>query len=152
MRYFGGKEGLLLEILKRHFEESRTTPLPYPPQDSLQAELSLYIRYGHENAKKHNEIYRIMLLRASIDLSVRRKVQALLPMDGDPKLLERISLLKSKGEIPANLDPKLAALVGFQNFTSVFIAGFLFDEAIQKEMQINLEKLVSTTVSGLIKF
>lgn len=151
MRYFGGKEGLLLEILKRYFEQSRLTPLPYPPQDTLEDELIHYIRFGYEHAKKHNEIIRIMLLRASVDLRVRRKVQALIPMTGDPKLMERIELLKMKKIVPRELDFHLLSLVGFQNFSSTFIAGMLFDDQIKKEMQFNLEKLVTITISGLLK-
>jgi AcrR family transcriptional regulator len=67
MRYFGGKEGLLLEILRRYFEESRKIPLNYPPQDNLKDELTHYIKFGRETSKKNKEIVRIMLLRASLD-------------------------------------------------------------------------------------
>ncbi len=151
MRYFGGKEGLLLQILKRHFEESRLTPLPYPPQETLEEELIQYIRYGYAKEKKHNEITRIMLLRASVDLGVRRKVQAILPTSGDPKLLERIDMLKAKKKIPNDLDFHLVSLIGFQNFSCTFISGMLFDEQIRKNMQMGLEILVSATIRGILK-
>lgn len=151
MRYFGGKEGLLLDILKRYFEKSRATPLPYPPQNTLSDELIQYIRYGQENAKKENEVLRIMLLRASLDANVRKKVLAILPLEGDLKLIERINLLKSKGKLHPNVNPDLVAMIGFQNFCTVFISGFLFDEKLQREIQENLEKVTMMSVIGLLE-
>lgn len=151
MRYFGGKEGLLLEILRRYFEENRKIPLDYPPQENLKDELRQYIRFGHENSKKNKEIVRIMLLRASLDVKIRDKVQAMLPADGDPKFIERINLLKTKKKIPQSLDHKLLSLIGFQYFSTVFISGFLFDEKTHKEIQMALDSLAGYAVEGILK-
>lgn len=151
MRYFGGKEGLLLEILKRHFEGHRTTPLPYPPQESLKNELIQYAQYSYEHSKEHNEIFRIMFLRASVDPVVRRKVQALIPAEGNVRFAERINLLKEKKKIPQHLDPKFLSLIGFQCLSADFVSGLLFDDKTQKEIQDGLEMLISFTVDGLMK-
>lgn len=151
MRYFGGKEGLMLEILRRHFEQSRITPLPYPPQESLMDEVIKYIKYSYENAKKNMAIFRIMVLRASVDTNIRKKVQALIPAEGDIKFKERIDLLKSKKKIPQSLDHKFLALIGFQNISTIFISGVLFDETAQNEIQHSMEKLAEHTISGLLK-
>lgn len=151
MRYFGGKEGLLLEILRRYFEENRKIPLDYPPQDNLKDEFRHYLEFGRANSKKNKEIVRIMLLRASLDTKVRDKVQAMLPANGDPKFVERIDLLKAKKKIPQELDPKFLSLIGFQNFCATFISGFLFDDKTNKEIQMALDMLVEFTIDGVLK-
>jgi len=151
MRYFGGKEGLLLEILRRYFEESRKIPLNYPPQDNLKDELTHYIKFGRETSKKNKEIVRIMLLRASLDTKIRDKVQAMLPADGDPKFIERVNLLKAQKKVPNDLEHKLISLIGFQNFSTTFISGFLFDEKTHKEIQTALDKLAEYTIDGILK-
>ncbi|GEM_PF-1165037 len=151
MRYFGGKEGLLLEILRRYFEESRQIPLDYPPQDNLKDEFRHYLEFGRNNSKKNKEIVRIMLLRASLDTKIRDKVQAMLPANGDPKFVERIDLLKAKKKIPQDLDPKFLSLIGFQNFCTTFISGFLFDDKTSKEIQMALDMLVEFTLDGVLK-
>jgi AcrR family transcriptional regulator len=151
MRYFGGKEGLLLEILRRYFEENRKIPLNYPPQDNLKDELTHYIKFGRETSKKNKEIVRIMLLRASLDTKIRDKVQAMLPAEGDPKFIERFNMLKAKKKVPQDLDHKLISLIGFQNFSTTFISGFLFDEKTHKEIQTVLDKLVEYTIDGILK-
>lgn len=150
MRYFGGKEGLLLEILRRYFEKNRQVPLNYPPQDNLKDELLHYIKFGRENSKKDKEIVRIMLLRASLDTKIRDKVQAMLPAEGDPKFIERINILKAQKKVPHDLDHKLISLIGFQNFSTTFISGFLFDEKTHKEIQTALDKLAEYTIDGIL--
>lgn len=151
MRYFGGKEGLLLEILRRYFEENNKIPLDYPPQENLKDEFRRYIEFGRDRSKRNKEIVRIMLLRASLDPKIRDKVQAMLPAEGDPKFIERINLLKAKKKIPQDLDHKLLSLVGFQNFCTIFISGFLFDDKIHKEIQVALDKIVEHTIDGILK-
>lgn len=151
MRYFGGKEGLLLEILRRYFEENRKIPLNYPPQETLKDELIHYIKFGRENSKKDKEIVRIMLLRASLDPKIRDKVQAMLPAEGDPKFIERVNILKAKKKVPQDLDHKLISLIGFQNFSTTFISGFLFDEKTHKEIQGVLDRLAEYTIEGILK-
>lgn len=151
MRYFGGKEGLLLEILRRYFEENRKVPLDYPPQETLKAELTRYIKFGRENSKKNKEIVRIMLLRASLDPKIRDKVQAMLPAEGDPQFIERVNILKEKKKIPPDIDHKLLALIGFQNFSTTFISGFLFDDKTHKEIQEALDALAGFTIDGILK-
>lgn len=151
MRYFGGKEGLLLEILKRHFEKNRQTPLPYPPQETLTDEMILFLRHGYEKARTQNEMFRIMFLRASVDPNVRRKVQAIIPTGGPEHFIERVNILKDKKKAPPHLDPNLLALIGFQNLSTAFMSGLLFDDVKQKEIQVALEKLASITIAGLLK-
>lgn len=151
MRYFGGKEGLLLEILRRYFEENRKIPLDYPPQENLKDEFRHYLEFGRNNSKKNKEIVRIMLLRASLDPKIRDKVQAMLPADGDPKFVERIDLLKTKKKVPQDLDTKFLSLIGFQNFCCTFISGFLFDDKTNKEIQVALDLLVDFTLDGILK-
>lgn len=149
MRYFGGKEGLLIEIIRRFFAESHATPLSYAPQDSLEAELVHFTRGAFEEIKKNNAIIRIMLLRAAIDPKMKKKVQSFINTEGNPNLIERIEILKAKSKIPAHLDANLFHLIAFQSISTIFLSDILFGFIKQKEILENLEKLVSHTVQGI---
>lgn len=149
MRYFGGKEGLLIEIIRRFFANSQETPLSYPPQDSLEAELVHFTRGAFEEIKKNNAIIRIMLLRAAIDPKMKKKVQSFINTEGNPHLIKRIDLLKAESKIPAHLDAKLFHLIAFQSISTIFISEILFNLVKQEEILTDLEELVSYTVRGM---
>jgi hypothetical protein len=75
----------------------------------------------------------------------------MLPADGDPKFIERVNLLKAQKKVPNDLEHKLISLIGFQNFSTTFISGFLFDEKTHKEIQTALDKLAEYTIDGILK-
>ena len=151
MRYFGGKEGLLIEIIRRFFERSQTTPLSYPPQDSLEAELVRFCRQSFEDIKRDTAVMRIMMLRSAVDPKMKKKVLSLINSDGNPRLIERIQLLKEKNKLPADFDPMLIHLIAFQNISAIFISDILFEDDKQIEIEKNLERIVSLTVKGFMQ-
>ncbi len=151
MRYFGGKEGLLIEIIRRFFERSQATPLSYPPQASLEAELVRFCRQSFEDIKMNTAVMRIMILRSAVDPKMKKKVLSLINSDGNPRLIERIQLLKEKNKLPADVDPMLIHLIAFQNISAIFISDILFEDDKQIEIEKNLERIVSLTVKGIMQ-
>lgn len=151
MRYFGGKEGLLLEIIKRFFDEHHTTPLPYPPQESLEAELIKYTHHVVSKSHENRAIFRIMLLRASVDAKLRKSVQSFIAPDGDPALEERLKDLRTKGKIPAHVPNLILHMVTFEKLSAIFISEIMFEAEKQKVIHQALEELVSHEVRSLLK-
>jgi AcrR family transcriptional regulator len=151
MRYFGGKEGLLIEIIRRFLERSQNTPLSYPPQESLEAELVHFCRQSFEDIKRDTAVMRIMILRSAVDPKMKKKVSSLINSDGNPRLIERIQLLKDKNRLPAGFDPMLIHVIAFHNVSAIFISDILFEDNKQIEIEKNLEKIVSLTVKGIMK-
>jgi AcrR family transcriptional regulator len=151
MRYFGGKEGLLIEIIRRFFDRSQTTPLSYPPQESLEAELVHFCRQSFEDIKTNTAVMRIMMLRSAVDPKMKKKVSSLINSDGNPRLIERIQLLKEKNTLPTGFDPILIHLIAYQNISAIFISDILFEDDKQIEIEKNLERIVLLTVKGLMQ-
>lgn len=151
MRYFGGKEGLLIEIIRRFFERSQTIPLSYPPQDSLEAELVRFCRQSFEDIKRDAAVMRILILRSAVDPKMKKKVLSLINSDGNPRLIERIQVLRDKNKLPTDFDPMLIHLIAFQNISAIFISDILFEDDKQIEIEKNLERIVSLTVKGFMQ-
>lgn len=151
MRYFGGKEGLLLEIIRRFFAQHHNTPLPYPPQATLTEELLCYIRTFSQKSSEDRCIFRIMLLRACVDPRFRKKVLSFMNPEGDPQLSERLKELRSKKKIPSHLSDRLIHLLSFEKLSTIFISEILFETDKQKEISQASEVLTIKTMQALLK-
>ncbi len=151
MRYFGSKEGLLLEIIRRFFATANATPLNYAPQETLEKEIKHYLKQAFSTLSEHHAIFRIMLLRASVDPKLRKQVLALMALGGDPKLKERLEILRSNGRIPPALDERPLHLVTFLCISTIFISEILFEREKQKEIQQGIDFLLEHLIKSLLE-
>lgn len=151
MRYFGGKEGLLLEIIRRFFAQHHNTPLPYPPQTTLTEELLCYTRTFSQKSSEDRCIFRIMLLRACVDPRFRKKVLSFMNPEGDPQLSERLKSLRAKNKIPPHLSDRLIHLLSFEKLSTIFLSEILFESDKQKEISQASEALTIKTMQALLK-
>lgn len=149
IRYFNGKEGLLLEIIKRFLQKWQLETLDYPEQETLEKEMLAYVRHLFKNVQRDIELYRIMILRASLDPGIRKKINKLLPSRGDTRLRSRLDSLAGKGKIPRHVSADCLQLIGFQVFSTLFVTHMLL-ERDQNEMMTQVEDLTRACIHGLV--
>ncbi|MGE4130396.1 MAG: TetR/AcrR family transcriptional regulator [Bdellovibrionales bacterium] len=149
IRYFGGKENLLLELVKRFVEKKRGEPLPYVPQDNLKDELILAVRSVIGDMQKNLELYQILLGRSTADSKLRRKISEILPTKGDSRIIERIEKLRKKHLVPNGLSTGVLMLIPLQSLSAIFVA----QTALQVRADLyakQIEQIVEATVEGLL--
>lgn len=148
IRYFGSKEGLYLEAIRRFIESKRTGPLPYPLQVNLEEELICHVRGVLENLEKNRDLYKILLSPSTIDGKMRKKINEIIPKQGDPRVLDRLEKLRTKSKLPANVPTDLLLLAPFQALSAMYLATTVFDLE-PKPFAEAMETLVRAVVRGL---
>lgn len=101
-RYFDGKEGLFLFIVKRFIEELVSREIPYPPKDTLTAELEAYVidRIAMGCDKDKEDFVKMIMSQSLTDKKFRKKAIETLPnMQVDPRLIARVQALAERGKL-----------------------------------------------------
>jgi AcrR family transcriptional regulator len=148
IRYFGSKQGLFLEIIRRFVAQKRSGELPYPPQKNLEDELACEARNILEDMEKNLDLYKILLGRSTIDTKMRKKISDIIPREGDPRVLARLEKLRQNSRLPADIPTELLLLIPFQALSAMFLATTAL-HLEPKSFAESLEVLVRATVRGL---
>lgn len=98
-RYFDGKEGLLMAITQRFITELIQRELPYPPKNTLSEELVAYVEDRISNGCEHEEFARMIITQSLVDKKFRKRAMDTIPMQLDPRLIERMQGLADKGKL-----------------------------------------------------
>ncbi len=137
-RYFDGKEGLLIAITQKFVTELINQDLTYPPQDSLSAELDKYVRDRIEAGCIHEDFARLILSQALVDKKFKRRILETVPMQLDPKLIERVQRLSDLGRLKAGSDVHELC----QNIDTYMDGLFFFDRILH---ETSAEELIRRT-------
>jgi len=148
IRYFGGKEGLFLETIRRFVEEKSAGPLDYPPQGSLADELICNVRSLLTDMEANADFYKILFGRSTLDAKLRKKISDILPKSGNPATLQRLVALRKKGKIPKEISDDLLMLIPFQAFATMLLAKATLN--LESDFVNPIERLVRATVDGLV--
>jgi len=125
-RYFDGKEGLLLTIVKRFITRKQRGALGYPPQTTLADELRHYLRFRLTEDLEGADLIRIIISRVAIDEAFRSRAMAAMSESIDANLRERLDALRRAGRIPADVDLEhLFSTVSWLSFSANFFGGIL---------------------------
>ncbi|KYG68216.1 transcriptional regulator [Bdellovibrio bacteriovorus] len=128
-RYFDGKEGLLIAIIEKFLEQVIQDELPYPPQNTLAAELENYVRFRVNQGCMHEEFARIVFSQCLVDRKFKKKARETIPLLIDPKLIDRVQMLADKGRLKEG-----ANVLEICEHLDTFLDGiFFFDHILHEE-------------------
>jgi AcrR family transcriptional regulator len=143
-RYFEGKMGLLMGVITQYTsEEEHLAELPYPPQETLQAELLGFARFRFErDTKKNFDFFKIVLSQAIIDPKFNKRIRENVPFFEQPRLAERLKSLVENGKTDKNLNiPKLIKELEIFMFGNI-ISQRIFMGASPEEAFKTLEEFI----------
>jgi len=105
-RYFEGKEGILLAIVREftECEKAEGALAHYPPGETPEKDILSFFETMIEHHVKLERIFRVMLSRAIVDTRVRDILTANLHRGGYPRLLKHLSAFRDRGLIRADVD------------------------------------------------
>lgn len=136
-RYFDGKEGLFIAIVKSFLEEMTDRELPFPPQKSLSAELEMFIRDRIDMCSMHEDFARIIFSQALVDKKFSKRVRETVPLKLDEKLVSRVQLLAEAGKLVPGADVKFIS----QSIDTFMDGLFFFDLILhEKPKELVLER------------
>jgi AcrR family transcriptional regulator len=138
-RYFDGKEGLLMAITQKFIAELIQRELPYEPKDSLTEELTAYVKDRFQSGCEKEDFAKMLISQSLTDKKFRKRVVETIPMQMDPRLIQRINLLASKGKLkPGTVVQDLCYDI------DTFMDGMFFMERILHETP--LDQLIEQTL------
>lgn len=101
-RYFEGKEGLLVAIIEKFLEEMTRRELPYPPQNTLAAELELYVTDRIQEGCIHEDFAKIIFSQCLVNKAFKKRVRETIPMQLDERLVARVQALADQHKIKSD--------------------------------------------------
>ena len=121
-RYFDGKSGLLLAIIKSYLEAETKEKLAcsYAESTSVREEILAYCQYKLDYLIKQQSFFKIVISRAIVDPVVGEELKKMAKC-ASPILLERLQKLQKKGAIRRDIDLERASTVIGQ---TAFAMGF----------------------------
>ncbi|MBX2988682.1 MAG: TetR/AcrR family transcriptional regulator [Bdellovibrionaceae bacterium] len=102
-RYFDGKFGLLLALLQQEAKQGHQEPPSYPPQDSVEKELTEYAFFHFHKIVRESDLFKIILSQFLTDPKFLKRFRESIPLvTQDVFLRDRLRFLQEKGKINAN--------------------------------------------------
>ena len=124
-RYFEGKAGLLLAIIKQYSEcEAQEDPInSYPKGESHEKEIVNYFHASLEHYEENQDFLRVLVSRAMVDPKIGKEMSKQMNMKaGMPTLLQRLKDLKARGLIPSDVDvDRTGLMIKAQAFSLSFM-------------------------------
>ena len=138
-RYFDGKEGLLMHITQKFIAELINRDLAYEPKDNLADELEAYVRDRIRNGCQHEDFAKIIIGHSLTDRKFKKKAMETIPMQLDPRLIQRVQMLADKGKLKPGTNVEELC-----HDLDTYMDGVFFFERVLHETP--LEKLMEQTV------
>ena len=127
-RYFGGKEGLLLTILNEMVARKQEGALPYPPQDTLEAETLYYLRFRYRADVADQALIRLFVSKMIVDRPFRDKAVQSLTYAADANFRQRLERLRGLGRIAADADLiMMFRQIAFLSFAASLVEGIILE-------------------------
>lgn len=148
-RYFGGKEGLFIAIIQIFVTTMKEQELPYPPQEIFKDELIEYVKTRiHLNDRK-KRLGKIIISHALTDDVFRKRVIKEIPIQVDPHLKKRISLLIKNNKI-SKIHKAIDICEDIETYLhGIFIFNIVMFEEPKKQVLQKVKKFISKYVVGL---
>ncbi len=150
-RYFGGKEGLLLTLVKRLVVDKQEGELGYPPQPTLKAEIFEYLRYRLTVDAANDKLIRILVSRVMTDQTFRRDVMQVVSGEADANFRARLETLRENGRIAAETDIDQVFMAVSNLSFSANVLGHLVMGRTRSELLTLFEHFSSVYAAGLAR-
>ena len=109
-RYFGGKSGMLLAIMRTYAESDRAGLFGAPqPAETLEAEIAGYLMFHMERERGYGDFARVAIYRSIVDADIANEVRRMFTESREPALFKRLSAFRDKGLIDPRADLRSAA-------------------------------------------
>jgi AcrR family transcriptional regulator len=109
-RYFGGKSGMLLAIMRTYAERDRAGLFGAPPvAETLEAEIARFLRFHIERERRYGDFARVAIYRSIVDADIAAEVGRMFTESREIALLERLSTFRGRGLIDPRADLRSAA-------------------------------------------
>ncbi len=108
-RYFGGKEGLLLTLIRRFGDEEQQCCQQPAPGISVEAEIFGFLKFQMEHAGAHGDLSKVALQRSLCDSEIAREIGGQFTQTRTPLLRRRLETLRDRGLIDGDADLEAAA-------------------------------------------
>ena len=96
MRYFGGKEGLLLEVVVNQVSQMKSAQSCYGEGATLFEEIRNFMHCHFERDLVMKDFIKLVITRASVDPKFSKKLRETIPVHSDQTLMNRLNKLKQK--------------------------------------------------------
>ncbi len=123
-RYFDGKAGLLVEIIRDSIEKEKESGAKhsYPEGETVEKEILNFFAFKQRHYVDMNQFFRVLFTRSILDPKVAKELQRKTCKGLPPLLLERLDGLQKKGLIRQDVNIERMCFV-INN--SCFSIGFL---------------------------
>ena len=125
-RYFEGKAGLLLAIIRQsnECENLEAQISQFSRGDTVEKEILNYFMASLEHFESNNDLMRVLLSRAMVDPEISAEMQKQMHCKGGiQRLIEDLKAFQKRGDIRVDVDVEKAA---FCIRAQAFSLGFLF--------------------------
>lgn len=145
-RYFDGKYGLLIALVKKSTEEFLTMGLNYPPQADVQTEL---VQYGKFILSRHLEsvnLIKVCFIQFLSDPKFLKKFRdIIMDLQAHPEILSRLETLapKSKIDFSEIIDQIEIHALG------MILTSFLLEGQSEKELHLRFKDFVMAYTNGI---
>lgn len=140
-RYFEGKYGLLLALIKKKSEHMKVEKLDYPPQESIEQELVRYSASFLNTFFLDVEFFKVCLGQFLSDAKFLKKYRDILTRDDvNPELLERLNVLIARNKMKINIEQTLKDVEIY--IFGLFVINYLIVGESEKDIFITLENFV----------
>lgn len=103
-RYFESKFGLFTALTKQFRENMLSQFLSYERSESLQEELSRFLKFRLQYSRKDKKFFRLSLSRSILDPKVREDIQNFATKAKPPELIERFGQFQRQGQIDSSVN------------------------------------------------
>jgi len=148
-RYYKGKEGLLIAILKEGIARLEATSLPYPERESVEEELTDYVVTRLKRSLAHVEFMRIVISQALSDATFLKRVRTEVPWHPDPRLKERLFKLRKTGKIKPQVELERFVKVIESQVFGIIIHAHIMLGTSQAECEKMLERAAAVWAQAL---
>jgi AcrR family transcriptional regulator len=126
-RYFDGKKGLLLAIVREFVEHHKAAgPIStYPEGETIEQDILVFCETFIQHHLKIQRILKVMLSRAIVDPEVRDILAQIAQREGNPLLLAHLKSFHARGMIRAGVDIEKTCFSITQTCVSMSLLGHL---------------------------
>ncbi len=127
-RYFEGKEGLFLRIIKERSHLHINDFAVSLPQKTLTAECKQFLAIRFKRHRADAKLFKMVMVHLMTDAKFKKKFEAsLVELEDDQEMINRISNLQKTKKVDKKLDPReFVEMLKIQHF-GAFIIGYIIE-------------------------
>lgn len=147
-RYFGGKEQLFRDIVRKKTEDLVRGELDYPAQDSIRKEVEEFIGSIFRSLEANLDFFRIVAGRSLVDRKFSVFLKETIILQEDERLIARLVRLKENNFIGENISPRDLALNTVTFVTAHIFYSFLLVGESKVSLKESVEKFLDLVCSA----